>query len=281
MIVERSPDEMQATALEWRGQGLSVGLVPTMGFLHEGHLSLVRIARSRADRVVVSLFVNPTQFGPSEDYQRYPRDEVRDLELCREAGVDVVFVPAADSMYAPDRSVSVVENRLSKGLCGASRPGHFDGVLTVVAKLFLLCQPTVAVFGEKDAQQLRVIRRMARDFNFPVEIVGGPLIRESDGVAMSSRNQLLSVEERAQATGLHQALLSIQGAFAAGERRTQILREIALKVLENYALAKLDYLAFVDDQSLDPVQEISEPTLVALAVHFPSARLIDNLVLRR
>lgn len=281
MIVERSPDEMQATALEWRGQGLSVGLVPTMGFLHEGHLSLVRIARARTARVVVSLFVNPTQFGPSEDYQRYPRDEARDLELCHAAGVDVVFAPDAPSMYAVDRSVSLSENRLSKGLCGASRPGHFDGVLTVVAKLFLLCQPTVAVFGEKDAQQLRVIRRMVRDLNFPVAIMGGALVRESDGLAMSSRNKLLSPEERSQAVGLHQALLAIQAAWEAGEVRTDALRAHALKVLERFPLAKLDYLEFVDDISLDRVQEISGPTLVALAVHFPSARLIDNLVLQR
>ncbi|MCB1103053.1 MAG: pantoate--beta-alanine ligase, partial [Kiritimatiellae bacterium] len=162
-----------------------------------------------------------------------------------------------------------------------SRPGHFDGVLTVVAKLFLLCQPTVAVFGEKDAQQLRVIRRMVRDLNFPVAIMGGALVRESDGLAMSSRNKLLSPEERSQALGLHQALLAIQAAWEAGEVRTDALRAHALKVLERFPLAKLDYLEFVDDISLDRVQEISEPTLVALAVHFPSARLIDNLVLQR
>lgn len=210
MDVLTAPEEMQSRALTWKRAGTLTGLVPTMGFLHEGHLSLVRIARERSDNLVLSLFVNPTQFGPGEDLDRYPKAVERDLDLCRREGVDVVFLPEAGGMYADDSSVSVGETVLSRGLCGASRPQHFTGVLTVVAKLFNLCQPDLAVFGEKDAQQLRLIRRMVRDLNFPVDIVSGPILREEDGVAMSSRNSNLSPEARAQAPLLRQALLTVQ-----------------------------------------------------------------------
>lgn len=281
MILERSPEAMQRRALAWRREGLSVGLVPTMGYLHEGHLSLVRIARARADRVVVSLFVNPTQFGVGEDLDRYPRDEARDAALCEAEGVDVLFAPAAADMYATDHSLRIEESSLSRGLCGASRPDHFGGVLTVVAKLFNLCQPDLAVFGEKDAQQLRLIRRMVRDLNFPVEVVGGPLIRESDGVAMSSRNSLLSPDERAQATCLVQALRAIESAFRAGETQAGALVEVGRRTVDAAPLATLDYLELVDDTTLEPVRgAITAPTLAAIAVRFPSTRLIDNLVLR-
>ncbi|MCS6770673.1 MAG: pantoate--beta-alanine ligase [Kiritimatiellae bacterium] len=280
MKLIHQPAEMQTWALAQRQAGVSVGFVPTMGYLHEGHLSLVRLARARADVTVVSIFVNPTQFGPNEDFDSYPRDLERDERLCREAGVDVVFAPAAEDMYAVDASVSVTESRLASGLCGASRPGHFTGVCTVVAKLFNLVQPSVAVFGEKDAQQLRVIRRMVRDLNFPVEIVAGPIVREPDGLAMSSRNARLKPEERAQAVCLRRALDAVERAFAAGERDADALRKIARGVIEHAPLARVDYIEIVDDESLEPVLLIERPALCALAVHFPSARLIDNTVLK-
>lgn len=280
MKIIRHPADMQQWALEQRRAGARLALVPTMGFLHDGHLSLIQLARSNADRVIVSLFVNPTQFGPNEDFANYPRDWGRDERLCRETGVDVLFAPAADEMYAPDASVQVVERSLSTGLCGRSRPGHFDGVCSVVAKLFNLVQPQRAIFGEKDAQQLRIIRRMVRDLNFPVEILAGPTIREPDGLALSSRNARLSAEERAQATCLRRALEAIETAFAAGERDADALRKLGRRVIDHAPLARLDYLELVDDESLAPVLLIEGPTLCAVAVNFPSARLIDNTVLR-
>lgn len=280
MKILRQPSDLQRWALEQRGAGRRVALVPTMGYLHDGHLSLVRLARARADLVVVSLFVNPTQFGPHEDFANYPRDWGRDERLCREAGVDVLFAPAADAMYAHDASLVVRETRLSIGLCGVSRPGHFDGVCTVVAMLFNLAQPTCAVFGEKDAQQLRVIRRMTRDLHFPIEIVAGPIVREPDGLAMSSRNARLTPDERAQAPRLRRALDAVERAFAAGERNADTLRKLARNVIEQAPLARVDYVEIVDDESLDPVLVIERPALCALAVHFPSARLIDNTVLK-
>ncbi len=271
---------MQRWALDQRRAGARIALVPTMGFLHEGHLSLIRIARSGADRVVVSLFVNPTQFGPNEDFANYPRDWGRDERLCREAGVDVLFAPAAEAVYAPDASVEVAERRLSSGLCGHSRPGHFDGVCTVVVKLFNMVQPHRAVFGEKDAQQLRIVRRLARDLNIPVEILAGPTLREPDGLALSSRNARLSADERAQAVCLRRALDAMESAFAAGERDAGALRKLGRRVIDHAPLARLDYLELVDDESLAPALRVERPTLVAVAVQFPSARLIDNTVLR-
>jgi pantoate--beta-alanine ligase len=280
MDIIRQLGRMQQWALERRRAGRRVGFVPTMGYLHEGHLSLVRLARERADNVVISIFVNPTQFGPNEDYANYPRDWGRDERLCREAGVDVLFAPRAEEMYAHDASVVVRESRLSSGLCGASRPGHFEGVCTVVAKLFNLVQPTLAVFGEKDAQQLRIVRRMTRDLNFPVEIVSGPIVREADGLALSSRNARLTAEERAQATCLRRALDAVERAFAGGERDADALRKLARAVIEHAPLARVDYIEVVDDESLEPIVLIERPALCALAVQFPSARLIDNTALR-
>lgn len=280
MIIIRHPSDMQKWARDQMRADKRVGFVPTMGYLHEGHLSLIRLARERADLVVVSIFVNPTQFGPHEDYANYPRDWGRDERLCRDAGADVLFAPSASEMYAHDASVSVVESRLASGLCGASRPGHFAGVCTVVTKLFNLVQPDVAVFGEKDAQQLRVIRRMVRDLNMPVEIVAGPIVRESDGLAMSSRNARLTPDERAQATCLRRALDALEKAFAAGERDADALRKLARSVIEHAPLARVDYIEVVDDESLDPVILIERPALCAIAVNFPSARLIDNTALR-
>ncbi len=281
MRVIRSIAEMQTAALALRAAGRRIGVVPTMGALHEGHLSLVRLARARADIVVVTLFVNPTQFGPNEDYQRYPRDFEGDRRSCEEAGADFLFAPDATQMYALDHSAWVEEMRLSRHLCGASRPGHFRGVCTVVAKLFNLVQPHVAVFGEKDAQQLRIVRRMVRDLNFPVEIAAAPIVREPDGLAMSSRNRYLSSEERRQAVGLRRALDEAERRFAAGERDAAVLKGAMAEVIETVApSARIDYLEIVDDESLEPVEHIERPALAAIALWLGTTRLIDNAPLR-
>jgi len=277
--VIRSIKEMQEQALSWRREGKRVGVVPTMGFLHEGHLSLMRLARSRCEVLVVTLFVNPSQFNSQEDLATYPHDFDRDEALCREVGVDVIFYPSAEEMYAPDASVWVDEEQLSRGLCGASRPGHFRGVCTVVAKLFNITLPHLAVFGEKDAQQLRIIERMVRDLNFPVEIVRGPIVREADGLAMSSRNHHLSASERISALCLRKAILAAKKRVEQGERSVEKLREEALRTIEPVMEAKVDYIAFVDDESLEPVEVVEKPVLMALAVWIGKTRLIDNATL--
>ena len=279
MQIINSPLEMQQTAQALRAAGKRLGCVPTMGFLHAGHLSLVALARARSDVVFLTLFVNPTQFGPKEDLAKYPRNFERDAALCREAGVDILFAPEARTMYAPDASIYVVEEKLSRGLCGASRPGHFRGVCTVVAKLFNLCLPHVAVFGAKDAQQLRIIRRMTRDLDFPIEIVAGPTIREPDGLAMSSRNVYLSAEERQQALVLKCALDAATRLFRSGERAAAPLKTSMEKIIAQAPAAKIDYITIVDDESLEPVERLEKPALLALAVFVGKTRLIDNAVL--
>lgn len=258
--------------------GRSIGFVPTMGFLHEGHLSLIRIAREQADTVVVSIFVNPAQFGPNEDLDAYPRDFERDEQLCREAGADYLFYPTADTMYLDGHSLWLSEDSLSKTLCGAARPGHFRGVCTVVAKLLNIVQPDVMLLGEKDAQQLRVLRRMVRDLNFPVKIVSGPTVREADGLAMSSRNKYLTPAERAEAGCLFQSLEIARSLFANGERSAEKIKEALRAVIEKTS-GRVDYIEVVDDETLQPIQTLDRPVLVALAVKFSGARLIDNCVL--
>jgi pantoate--beta-alanine ligase len=273
--------EMQEAVLALRAQGKRIGFVPTMGNLHEGHLSLVRRAKQHADVVVVSIFVNPTQFGPHEDFAAYPRTFEADRALCEKEGVHVIFHPSVAEMYPEGASVSVVETSLSRTLCGAARPGHFDGVCTVVAKLFNLVLPHVAVFGEKDAQQLHIIRRMVRDLRFPVEIVPGPTVREPDGLARSSRNQYLTPEQRRQAVCLRRALDEAERLFAAGERDPQNLLAAMRGLIAQYPAARIDYVDFVDDDTLEPVLgRIRRPALVALAVWVGKPRLIDNTVLR-
>ena len=281
MNILQTAREMQQTALALRAQGKRIGFVPTMGNLHEGHLSLLRIARQHADVVVVSIFVNPTQFGPNEDFAAYPRTFAADRALCEREGVDLVFFPSVPEMYPAGASVSVTENSLSRTLCGAARPGHFDGVCTVVAKLFNLVLPHVAVFGEKDAQQLRVIRRMVRDLRFPVEIVSGPTAREADGLARSSRNQYLTAEQRPQAVCLRRALDEAERLFAAGERDPRKLVAAMRAVVGRAPAAKIDYIEIVDDETLQPLAgPIARPALAALAVWVGTPRLIDNAVLR-
>lgn len=278
MKIIESSEEMQSIALELRRTGKTIGLVPTMGFLHEGHLSLMRLARERADVVVASIFVNPTQFGPNEDLDAYPRDFERDEQCCRDVGVDFLFYPTPETMYLDSHSTWVEETSLSGVLCGQSRPGHFRGVCTVVTKLLNLVQPTVAIFGEKDAQQLRVLRRMARDLNMPVQLVSGPIIREADGLAKSSRNKYLTNRERAEAVCLSQSLERARALFERGERRASALASAVREIIATTS-GVVDYIEIVDDESLKKVELLEAPALLALAVRFPSARLIDNTVL--
>ena len=278
MKIITTPAEMQIAAQALRRESKTIGFVPTMGFLHEGHLSLMRLARERCDVLVTSIFVNPTQFGPNEDLDAYPRDFERDEVLCREIGVDLIFYPTPENMYLDGHSIWVDEDSLSGVLCGAARPGHFRGVCTVVAKLLNIVLPDFMVLGEKDAQQLRVLRRMVRDLNFPVEIVPGPTVREADGLAMSSRNKYLSSDERAEAVCLFQGLEKAKSLFAAGERDVSVIHTEISRAIESTS-GQIDYIEIVDDETLKPVPVIEKPVLVALAVRFSGARLIDNAVL--
>ena len=256
-------------------------LVPTMGALHAGHAALLKRARRLAGprgTVVASIFVNPAQFGPGEDLSRYPRPFAADAKLCREAGVDLVFHPAPDAMYAPDASVWVDEERLSAGLCGAARPGHFRGVCTVVAKLFHLLAPDIAVFGEKDYQQLAILRHMVRDLNFPVRIAAVPTVRETDGLALSSRNRHLSAGERARAPILRKAMLQAASGAKAGETDARVLQRLVEKAIASAPPVRIDYVAIVDAETLAPVTRLKRKTLIAVAVFFGKTRLIDNIV---
>ncbi len=260
----------------------SVGFVPTMGFLHDGHLSLMELARQRCDHLVVSIFVNPTQFGPDEDLDSYPRDLERDRRLCRDMGCDLLFTPSVGDIYADDHSTTVEVAGLSDPLCGARRPGHFDGVSTIVSALFHLVEPDVAVFGQKDYQQLAIIRRMVRDLHFDIEILSGPIVREPDGLALSSRNRYLTASERAQATSLSRGLVAAHQAFTSDDvARIDRLKDIAAEPIDAQPDTAIDYLQIVDPHSLQPLedhQRIGDSgAVMALAVHLGEARLIDNL----
>jgi pantoate--beta-alanine ligase len=276
MRVIESVAEMQQFARERRGE---IALVPTMGYLHDGHASLMVEAKKRAKTVVASIFVNPTQFGVNEDLDSYPRDLERDKIIAEAAGVDVIFAPKASDMYPNGYQSWVNLEDLTTQLCGASRPGHFRGVTTVVTKLFNIVMPRVALFGKKDFQQLAVIRRMVRDLNMDIEIVGMPIVRESDGLAMSSRNTKLDPEQRRSALCLSRSLAAAREAFRAGERSVAALRGTALAVIEAEAAASVDYLEFRDPDSLLPLEQADERTLLALAVRVGSVRLIDNCIL--
>lgn len=270
--------EMQKIANDLRQQGKSIGFVPTMGYLHEGHLSLVKCARKENDVVVISIFVNPIQFAPGEDYERYPRDEEGDIRKAKEAGVDIVFIPDVKDMYSDNYSTYVEEKVLSAGLCGARRPGHFKGVTTIVAKLFNIVKPHRAYFGKKDYQQLRVIERMARDLNFDIEIIGCPIVREPDGLAMSSRNVYLNQEERKSALCLYKSLLLAQNMIKKGERNPAIIKKAMEEfILKHPHVKKIDYIEIVDRYTLQPVDKLTGNELIALAVFVGPARLIDNM----
>jgi len=279
MRVIRSIQEMYKLSESARKEGKIIGFVPTMGYLHEGHLSLIRIARKRCDLLVVSIFVNPTQFGPNEDLNSYPRDFERDSKLCEEEGVDVIFAPSAEEMYPDGYSTWVeVKGPVTEVLCGAFRPGHFRGVTTVVAKLFNIVQPHFAVFGQKDAQQLVVIKKMTRELNFPVEIVAAPTVREKDGLAMSSRNEYLNENERKVAPKIYQSLILAKNMLLSGERDTEKIKNEMRKFLESAKLIKIQYIDIVDADTLKPLKNAQGRVMVALAAFLGRARLIDNII---
>jgi len=277
----RSIPAMHAWSACARAGGKRIGFVPTMGYLHAGHLSLVTEARHHTDVVVASVFVNPLQFGHNEDLDRYPRDLERDTVQLRAAGCDVLYLPQANEMYPEGFQTTVNVEHVTRGLCGDSRPGHFRGVTTVVAKLFNAVRPHVAVFGEKDFQQLVAIRRMVRDLDFDIEIIGGPIVREADGVAMSSRNAYLSPDDRVAARCLSRALAAAQSAVQRGERSGAVVLDRARAALTAESRARIDYVALSDPDSLRPVDRIEGPTLLALAVVIGNTRLIDNTILGR
>ncbi|MGE5398499.1 MAG: pantoate--beta-alanine ligase [Chitinophagales bacterium] len=278
MDVIQSPAIMQEWSKNRRAEGFKLGLVPTMGFLHEGHLSLVKKAVELCDKVIVSIFVNPIQFGQGEDFEQYPRDLSRDLGLLEREGVDIVFAPTAREMYPVKFGTFVESFGLEDKLCGKSRPGHFRGVTTVVSKLFNICLPDVAVFGQKDAQQVMIIEKMVRDLNFPVEIVRGAIVREGGGLAMSSRNSYLTPEDRENATVLNKSLLMAERMIHEGMRDPAKVKEAIVNMIGQTPGTRIDYVDILSAEDLSDLQDISGKTLIALAVHFSGARLIDNLV---
>lgn len=277
--VIREPAAMRARVDDLRCQGRRIAVVPTMGYLHDGHLSLLHEGRARADVLVFTLFVNPTQFGPSEDLDRYPRDEQGDLAKARSCGVDIAFCPERAAMYPKGYQTHVDVTELARPLCGASRPGHFRGVATVVTKLFHVTRPHVAIFGQKDFQQLAIIRQMTRDLDFGIEIVGMPIVREPDGLAMSSRNAYLGADERAQAVCLSRGLAAAEALLGRGERDAAALLAAARAPIHAAPLGRIDYVELRDADTLEEVRVVERPAVLAMAVFFGRTRLIDNVVL--
>jgi pantoate--beta-alanine ligase len=279
MEIISDPNIMQGLARQWRGLGLKVVLVPTMGYFHAGHLSLMEYGKTISDRLVVSLFVNPTQFGPQEDLERYPRDLDRDARLAREVGVNFLYVPEAAALYPPGFQTYVEVESLSRGLCGATRPGHFRGVGTVVLKLFNQVEPETAIFGEKDYQQLVIIQRLVADLDMPVTIIGRPIIREPDGLALSSRNTYLNLEERAAALCLWRGIQAARDLVAAGEDSRDRIVAAVQKIVTNTPYTRIDYVALVDPETLQEVGAIRGAARLLLAVWINNTRLIDNTLL--
>ena len=275
MKIFKTRKELQNYALELKRSGKSIALVPTMGFLHDGHMSLIDIARKKADVVIVSIFVNPKQFAPHEDFDRYPRDFDGDVAKCADHGADVIFAPEIDGMYDGDSSTWVEEVKLSGPLCGKSRPTFYRGVTTVVAKLFLLAQPDYAVFGLKDAQQCFVIQRMVRDLDFPVEIIPAPLVRDADGLALSSRNRYLSDDERSRALSIHRALLGAKAAISADRNNIDSALKDAVATI-TAAGGRVDYVELLDCNTMEKATAESKQVIVAAAAFFGTTRLIDN-----
>lgn len=275
--IVKTIEEVRKYVKAWRREGLSVGLVPTMGFLHEGHRSLIERAAKENDRVVVSDFVNPTQFGPNEDFESYPRDIEKDAALCSDAGAAVIFNPEAEEMYS-NALTKVSVDKITKVLCGKTRPIHFDGVCTVVSKLFNIVTPDRAYFGQKDAQQLCVVRKMVKDLNFDIEIVSCPIIREADGLAKSSRNTYLNEEERKAALCLSRSLSIGRELIENGERSADAIKAAVRAEIEKEPLAKIDYVEIVSFDTLESVESISKPVLAAIAVYIGKTRLIDNFI---
>lgn len=278
MQIVSTVEEVRKQVKKWREEGLSVGLVPTMGYLHEGHKSLIDKAVEQNDRVVVSVFVNPIQFGPNEDLATYPRDLERDAALCENAGANLIFHPEPENMYESDFCSFIDMDGLTKGLCGKTRPTHFRGVCTVVGKLFNIVEPDRAYFGQKDAQQLAVIRRMVRDLNFNLEVIGCPIIREDDGLAKSSRNTYLSKEERKAAVILHKGLLHGEELVKAGEKNAATVKQAITEIIESEPLAKIDYVEIVNFDNIETIETIDGSILAAVAVYIGKTRLIDNFI---
>jgi pantoate--beta-alanine ligase len=271
--------EMQAVVRELRSQGKTIGFVPTMGYLHEGHLSLVRKSVQSTDATVVSIFVNPAQFGPREDFKDYPRDINRDIELLKREGVDYLFYPDSEEMYPPGFKTYVQVQDLQEKLCGRSRPGHFRGVCTVVLKLFNIVDPDMAFFGQKDAQQAIILRKVVKDLNLDVEIEVLPIVREGNGLALSSRNEYLNSKERKAALALHRSLLKAKRMIEGGERRAAVIIEKMEEIINKDTLAKIDYIEIVDLDEMNPVKMIKDKALLALAVFVGKTRLIDNMII--
>ena len=281
MKVIETVDQMQKESESLRTAGNFISLVPTMGFLHEGHLELMRVAKEHSDKVIMSLFVNPTQFGPSEDFEQYPRDTEGDLEKASSVGVDMVFMPLVEEMYPEDSQTLVSVKRVTQHLCGLSRPGHFDGVTTVVAKLFNSTKPHLAVFGQKDYQQLVVISRMVMDLNMDIKIIGVPTVREPDGLAMSSRNSYLDPEERKSALCLKRSLELADKMFHDGTIEAGLIKEAVESFIQSHPFTEVDYIALCDPLTLEDLQTLGDESLLALAVRVGKTRLIDNCLIRK
>ncbi|MBW1721369.1 MAG: pantoate--beta-alanine ligase [Deltaproteobacteria bacterium] len=281
MEVIETVQAMHARAEALRLSGKSIALVPTMGFFHEGHLELMRVGKRHADVLVISIFVNPTQFGPSEDYETYPRDTEGDLAKAESVGVDIVFLPKVEEMYPQGYQTTVSVRDLTRHLCGLSRPGHFDGVTTIVAKLFHATKPHIAIFGQKDYQQLTVVSRMVQDLNMDIKIVGVPTVREPDGLAMSSRNSYLSPEERKSGLCLKKSLDLADELFKKGERKAETIRKEIEKLILSHPHTRIEYVTFCDPTSLEELEILEDESLLALAVRVGNTRLIDNAVIGR
>ena len=278
MKIVSTINEVREQVKEWKKEGNTIGFVPTMGYLHEGHASLIDAARKNNGKVVVSIFVNPIQFGPNEDLDSYPRDLEHDAKLCEEHGVDLIFHPTPEEMYGDNFYTFVDMDVLTKELCGLSRPVHFRGVCTVVSKLFNIVTPDNAYFGQKDAQQLAVIRRMVRDLNFNLEVIGCPIIREDDGLAKSSRNTYLSKEERKAAVILHKGLLRGEELVKAGEKSAATVKQAITEIIESEPLAQIDYVEIVNFDNIETIETIDGSILAAVAVYIGKTRLIDNFI---
>lgn len=279
MEIISDSQEMRARSREWRARGLKIALVPTMGYFHRGHLSLMEYGKTLGGPLVVSLFVNPAQFGPREDFGLYPRDLERDAEMARKVGVDILYTPTAEQMYPPGYQTYVQVEELSRGWCGASRPGHFKGVATVVLKLFNQVRPRTAIFGEKDYQQLMVVKRLAADLDLPVAVVGRPIVREPDGLALSSRNTYLSPEERAAALSLYRSLIAARELVLSGARSRESILEAVRQIISSTPHTDIDYLALVHPETLEEADSIQGGARLLLAVKVGKTRLIDNTLL--
>lgn len=280
MQIIKTTELMQEVSEKWRRDGNIISFVPTMGFLHQGHVKLLKVGREKGDRLIMSIFVNPTQFGPREDYEKYPRDTEGDLNNARSAGVDAVFMPTVEEMYPEGFQSTVMVEEVTQHLCGKSRPGHFAGVTIVVAKLFNITKPHLAIFGEKDYQQLVVIKQMVRDLNMGIEIIGAQTVREKDGLAMSSRNNYLNPEERASALSLKKGLDLAKAMVVDGVKNPAKIKNAVTELILNHPFTEIDYVTICNPEKLTDIERIDRPFLLALAVRVGNTRLIDNIILR-